>query len=60
MIIKGILKKGEYFDSVSLMIAANKINQLEGVIDSAVVMGTKENKAILKASGFLIEQFQDA
>jgi succinyl-CoA synthetase alpha subunit len=60
MKIKGILKKGEYFDSVSLMIAANKINQLEGVMDSAVVMGTKENKAILKASGFLIEQFQDA
>jgi FdrA protein len=60
VIIKGILKKGEYFDSVSLMIAANKINQLEGVIDSAVVMGTKENKAILKAAGFLIEQFQDA
>ena len=60
MIIKGILKKGEYFDSVSLMIAANKINQLEGVIDSAVVMGTKENKAILKASGFLIEQFHEA
>jgi succinyl-CoA synthetase alpha subunit len=60
VIIKGILKKGEYFDSVSLMIAANKINQIEGVIDSAVVMGTKENKAILKASGFLIEQFQDA
>jgi succinyl-CoA synthetase alpha subunit len=60
VIIKGILKKGEYFDSVTLMIAANKINQLEEVIDSAVVMGTKENKAILKASGFLIEQFQDA
>ena len=60
MVIKGILKKGEYFDSVSLMIAANKINQLEGVIDSAVVMGTKENKAILKASGFLIEQFREA
>jgi succinyl-CoA synthetase alpha subunit len=54
------VKKGQYFDSVSLMIAANKINQIEGVIDSAVVMGTKENKAILKASGFLIELFQDA
>jgi succinyl-CoA synthetase alpha subunit len=60
VIIKGILKKGEYFDSVSLMIAANKINQIEGVIDSAAVMGTKENKAILKASGFLIDQFREA
>lgn len=40
VIIKGILKKGEYFDPVSLMIAANKISQPEGVIYSAVVMGT--------------------
>jgi succinyl-CoA synthetase alpha subunit len=60
MTIKGILKKGEYFDSVSLMIAANKINQMEGVIDSAVVMGTRENKSILKNAGFLIETFQEA
>jgi succinyl-CoA synthetase alpha subunit len=60
VIIKGILKKGEYFDSITLMIAANKINQIEGVIDSAVVMGSKENKAILKRSGFLIEEFRDA
>ena len=43
MIIKGIVKKGEYFDSVSLMIVAHKINQIQGVTDSAVVMGTKEN-----------------
>jgi succinyl-CoA synthetase alpha subunit len=60
MTIKGILKKGEYFDSVSLMIAANKINQIQGVMDSAVVMGTRENKAILKTSGFLIDAFQNA
>jgi len=58
MAIKGIVKKGEYFDSVSLMIAAHKINQMEGVIDSAVVMGTRENKAILKSSGFLMDEFQ--
>jgi FdrA protein len=58
--IKGLVKKGEYFDSVSLMIAANTINQKEGVIDSAVMMGTKENKALLKASGFLLGEFQEA
>ncbi|MCP5102943.1 MAG: FdrA family protein, partial [bacterium] len=60
MPIKGIVKKGEYFDSVSLMIAANAVNQLEGVTDSAVVMGTRENKAILKTSGFLLDDFQTA
>jgi FdrA protein len=60
MIIKGIVKKGEYFDSVSLMMTAHQIKQTQGVLDSAVVMGTKENKAILKSSGFLIDLFQNA
>lgn len=58
--IKGIIKKGEYFDSISLMIAAQKIKKIKGVIDSAVTMGTKENKTILKASDFLIDEFQKA
>ena len=58
IVIKGIVKKGEYFDSISLMIAVQKINKIEGVIDAAVVMGTQENKAILKRSGFLIDEFQ--
>jgi succinyl-CoA synthetase alpha subunit len=60
MILKGIVKRGEYFDSVSLMIAANKIRQMRGVTDSAVMMGTAENKAVLKASGFFVEAFQEA
>jgi succinyl-CoA synthetase alpha subunit len=42
------------------MITANKISQMQGVVDSAVVMGTKENKAILKQSGFLLDDFINA
>ena len=60
MIIKGILKKGEYFDSISLMMLIKKINEIEGVTDSAVVMGTKENKSILESSGLLIQEFDRA
>ena len=60
MITKGVIKKGEYFDSVSLMIVAREITELEGVIDAAVVMGTQENLAILKSSDLLISDFQDA
>jgi FdrA protein len=60
MTISGIVKKGEYFDSVSLMIAAHKINQMEGVIDSAIMMGTPENKHILENSGFLIDAFKES
>jgi len=60
MITRGIIKKGEYFDSVSLMMVAKKINELEGVVDSAVIMGTKENKSILAASGLLMPEFDKA
>ena len=59
MILKGFLRKGEYFDSVTLMIAAKKIRETPGVHDAAVVMGTKENREILKASGLLIQEFRD-
>lgn len=51
--IKTVIKKGAYFDSVSLMQVARKLNAVPGVLDSAVVMATKENKGIIKASGLL-------
>ena len=51
--IKTIIKKGAYFDSVSLMQVAKKLNAIPGITDSAVVMATKENKGIIKASGLL-------
>jgi succinyl-CoA synthetase alpha subunit len=55
--IKGIIKKGEYFDSVTLMIVSKEINKITGVIDSSVVMGTNENKAILKMAELYIDLF---
>lgn len=58
MITKGIVKKGEYYDSVTLMLAAKRLGGLPGVIDSAVVMGTAENRAILAASGLLLAGFE--
>jgi FdrA protein len=57
---KGFIRKGEYFDSVSLMIISKELTQLEGVIDSAVVMGTKENKDILDSAGLLLPEFRDS
>lgn len=47
--IKSILKKGEYYDSFSLMFIEKKISEIEAVNDSAVVMGTKENKSMLQS-----------
>ena len=59
MIVKGIIKTGEYFDSVTLMLVARSLTEPEGVDDAAVVMGTEENKQILQASGMLIDEFKD-
>jgi FdrA protein len=58
MVTKGIIKKGEYYDSVTLMNVAKKLSELPGVIEAAIVMGTKENRAILKSTGLLLPEFE--
>lgn len=60
MAVKGTIKTGEYYDSVSLMLVARALTELEGVDDAAVVMGTEENKQILAASGMLLDEFRGA
>ncbi len=60
MPITGTIKTGAYYDSVTLMNVAKKVATLEGVNDAGVVMGTAENKAILRGSGLLIQAFEDA
>jgi len=60
MIVVGQIRKGAYFDSVTLMRVGKDIAALPGVIDAAVVMGTKSNKAILGSSGLLTVEFTKA
>ena len=60
MTVKGLVKKGIYFDSVSLMIVSKELNKLDGIIDSSVIMGTKENKEILRAVGLDLMEFEAA
>ena len=60
MVVKGIIKKGEYYDSVTLMLVARDATKIEGVEDAAVVMGTEQNKSILETSNMLIDMFKDA
>lgn len=59
MITKALIKKGEYYDSVTLMLVAKEINTTEGVVDSAVVMGSKENKSILASSGMMLAELEN-
>jgi len=60
MAVKGILKKGEYYDSVTLMLVQKDALNIPGVEDAAVVMGTLQNKSILENSGMLLEEFKNA
>ena len=60
MNVGGQIRKGAYFDSVTLMRVGTEITALPGVIDAAVVMGTKSNRAILNSSGLLSAGFDNA
>ncbi|MCM2322670.1 MAG: FdrA family protein, partial [Oligoflexia bacterium] len=51
MIVKSLVKKGEYHDSVTLMRVAKELAEQAEVADSAVVMGTPENLKLLESSG---------
>jgi succinyl-CoA synthetase alpha subunit len=60
MIVTGSIRKGAYFDSITLMRSGKEIATLKGIVDAAVVMGTKSNKAILSSSGLAVPLFDDA
>ncbi len=60
MIVTGTLKKGAYFDSVTLMRVSRELSGMKGVADAAVVMATQANKSILKTSGLLTPPFNAA
>jgi FdrA protein len=58
-IIKGKILKGEYLDSITLMVVTEELNKTKGVIESSVVMGTRENKSILQNSGLMLKEFEN-
>ena len=58
--IKTVIKKDAYYDSVMLMQAASVLRSMAGIKESTVVMATRENKGIIKASGLLTPEIQAA
>ncbi len=60
MVVECRIRKGAYFDSVTLMNVGRQLSGMDGVDDAAVVMGTEENKNILKASGLLTSELAGA
>ena len=60
MKIETLIKGGLYYDSVTLMQAAKELSLMNGVMDSAVVMATAENKSIVKTSGLYTSNLHKA
>jgi FdrA protein len=60
MIVKTLIKRSEYHDSVSLMLTARELSKLDGVRDAAVVMATEANKSILAEAGLLTDDAKTA
>lgn len=58
--LKTIIKKGSYQDSVVLMLLTNKISSIEGVNKVSIMMATPANKDIFKASGLETEELLEA
>lgn len=54
--LKTVVKQNSYQDSINLMLLTNKINTLEGVIQSQIMMGTDANKDIYRAAGLLTDE----
>ncbi len=60
MVIKTVIRKGEYYDSVKLMIVSKKMAELPGILGAAVQMGTELNKEVLKRTGMLDQESNTA
>ncbi len=54
------IRKNQYYDSVFLMRINNQISAFEGVLNSAAVMGTDNNKKILSGIGVEEDPIKDA
>ena len=56
MVIRNLLLKGTYRDSVLLMRLSRDLEGLDGVDEAAVFMGTENNKALLQQAELLAEE----
>ncbi|MDO4594665.1 MAG: acyl-CoA synthetase FdrA [Tissierellia bacterium] len=58
--IKTIIKKDLYKDSVTLMILNNKINDLESVNIASIMMASPANKEMFDSNGLLTKEVKEA
>ncbi|NLJ33375.1 MAG: acyl-CoA synthetase FdrA [Firmicutes bacterium] len=60
MIIRNVVRKNFYNDSVSLMLLSSKIGKMAGVKEAAVMMATAHNIEIMERSGLLLPDSKGA
>ncbi len=58
--LKTVVKKGSYQDSVVLMLLTNEISTIEGVKKVSIMMATPANKDIFKQSGLDTDELMSA
>ncbi|MEO5696657.1 MAG: acyl-CoA synthetase FdrA [Burkholderiaceae bacterium] len=60
MAIKVVIKPNTYFDSVTLMSLSTKANQIDGVDQAVIAMGTAMNKGVLRNVGLMTPEVEAA
>lgn len=60
MAIKSIIKKNTYFDSVTLMTLSTKANNIDGIKQVNISMGTTMNKEVLRSVGLYTPEVDEA
>lgn len=55
-----VIKQNSYQDSINLMLLTNRINTLDGVRQSSIMMGTDANKDIFRNTGLLTPEAEKA
>ncbi|WP_042477461.1 acyl-CoA synthetase FdrA [Bacillus ndiopicus] len=60
MTVQVLIKTNTYFDSVSLMSLSTKANQIEGVEQAIIAMGTEMNKEVIRNVGLMTPEVEAA
>jgi len=60
MVVRVIIRKDTYRDSVTLMKISNKVAELKGVLQAAVIMATPTNKQLLRDVKLLTDEIERA
>lgn len=60
MSIKALIKENTYIDSITLMSISNEANQIDGVKQAMIGMGTDMNKEVIRDVGMITEEIEEA